>query len=182
MMSFLGKPRRKAIIFKLWESKGGREPRLIEKIKKSIPSTTTNASLQKENLLFTTKEISLHFIKYWVMWVITAQCLDFSIVKHNCELASEIEGESFDEYVRPSNDAFCEENLFQIHSSHRDHPRIKEADNITPEPIQFCAYTSFMSVLKRNVVNCAILGKICFSASYHLFDYFPSKTKYKTFI
>ena len=54
----------------------------------------------------------------------------FRMVQHNSKLTSEIERECFDEYVRPSNDAFREENLFQIHGLHRDHPRIKEANYI----------------------------------------------------
>jgi len=52
----------------------------------------------------------------------------FRMVQHNSKLTSEIERECFDEYVRPSSDAISDENLFQIHGLHRDHPRIKEAD------------------------------------------------------
>jgi len=67
----------------------------------------------------------------------------FRMVQHNSKLTSEIERECFDEYVRPSNVAIWDENLFQIHGLHRDHPRIKEADNITAISRQFCAYMKF---------------------------------------
>ena len=46
-------------------------------------------------------------------------------------MTSEIERECFDEYVMPSEDSIWDERLFQIHGLHRDHPRIKEADDIT---------------------------------------------------
>jgi len=65
------------------------------------------------------------------------------MIQHNIKLTSEIERECFDEYVRPSNDAIWDENLFQIHGLHRDHPRIKEADNITAVSHRFCTYMKF---------------------------------------
>jgi len=52
------------------------------------------------------------------------------MVQLNIKLTSEIERECFDEYVRPSNGAYWEEKLFQIHSLQRD-LRNKEADYIT---------------------------------------------------
>ena len=46
-------------------------------------------------------------------------------------MTSEIERECFDEYAMPSKDSIWDERLFQIYGLHRDHPRIKEADDIT---------------------------------------------------
>jgi len=67
----------------------------------------------------------------------------FRTVQHNSKLTSEIKRECFDEYVRPSNGAIWDENLFQIHGFHRGHPLIKEADNITAVSHRFCTYMKF---------------------------------------
>ena len=67
----------------------------------------------------------------------------FRMVQHNSKLTSEIERECFYEHARPSSDAIWDEHLFQIHGLHRDHPRIKEADNITAVSRRFCTYMIF---------------------------------------
>ena len=55
----------------------------------------------------------------------------FRMVQHNSKMTSEIERECFDEQVMPSEDSIQDERLFQIHGLRRDHPPIKEADDIT---------------------------------------------------
>jgi len=55
----------------------------------------------------------------------------FRMVQHNSKMTSEIEKECFDEYVMPSKDSIRDERLFQIHSLHRNYPRVKETNDIT---------------------------------------------------
>ncbi len=64
------------------------------------------------------------------------------MVKHNSKLTSEIERECFDEYIMPSKDSIWDERLSKIHGLYRDHPRIKEADDITEVWRRFCIYVS----------------------------------------
>ncbi len=71
------------------------------------------------------------------------------MVQHKSKLTSEIDRECFDEYVMPSNDAIWDETLFQIYGLHRDHPRIKEADDITEVWRRFC--TNMKSNISRSL-------------------------------
>jgi len=77
------------------------------------------------------------------------------MVQHKSKLISEIEREFFDEYVMPLNDAIWDERLFEIYGLHRDHPRVKEADDITEVWRRFC--TDMKSNISRSLTIVLIL-------------------------